>query len=220
MKKYLKILRRCPLFVDISDDNILKIITCLDARIEYFDNKYTVMNSSGSAKYLGIVLSGSVNMIQTDFQGNRSIFCIFKSSELFAEDYSCAENPELPVSFIANEPCSIMLIRTSHILKTCKTNCAFHQQMIYNLMKNLAKKVLIFHQKFDITSKRTTRQRLLTYLLHQANLNGSKEFDIPFKRQELADYLEVDRSGLSVEINKLCKEGVIENSRSHFKIIV
>ncbi|MBQ8441118.1 MAG: Crp/Fnr family transcriptional regulator, partial [Clostridia bacterium] len=105
------------------------------------------------------------------------------------------------------------------ILHTCSKHCSFHQQLIFNLMKDLASKTLVFHQKIEVVSKRTTREKLMTYLMLQAKKANSPSFDIPFDRQELADYLEVDRSGLSSQIGKLCKEGVIKARKFHFELL-
>ena len=113
-----------------------------------------------------------------------------------------------------------MLIDCSHILHTCANNCGFHQQLIFNLMKDLATKTILFHQRIEITSKRSTREKLLTYLAMQAKRVGSNSFDIAFDRQELADFLEVDRSGLSAEISKLRREGILESTKNHFELLM
>ena len=219
MKKYLKVLRKCPLFATIEDDNLLRMLVCLGAKVEFFDKKYTILGEGTPAKYIGIVLSGSAQIAQVDYFGNRSILSEIGPSEVFAEAFACAETKELPVTVIANEPSEIMLIDCSHILHTCQNHCGFHQQLIYNLMKDLAAKTLLFHQRIEITSKRSTREKLMTYLLMQAKKVDSNSFDIPFDRQELADYLEVDRSGLSAEIGKLKKEGVIDSYKNHFVLL-
>ena len=112
-----------------------------------------------------------------------------------------------------------MLIDCSHILHTCSNNCGFHQQLIYNLMKDLASKTVVFHQRIEVTSKRSTREKLLTYLGIVSQQKGSDSFKIPFNRQELADYLEVDRSGLSAEISKMRKEGILESNKNYFKLL-
>ena len=219
MKKYLNILKKCPLFLNIEDDDLVKMLDCLGARIEIFDKKYTILSEGSAAKYIGIVLSGSAQIVQVDYYGNRSILSIIEVSDVFGEAFACAEISRIPVSVIANDPCEIMLINCAHILYTCSNNCGFHQQLIFNLMKDLAKKTIMFHQRIEITSKRTTREKLLTYLMLQAKRTQSNSFDIPFDRQELADYLEVDRSGLSMEISKLKKEGVLESQKNHFVLI-
>ena len=151
--------------------------------------------------------------------GNRSILSEVTAPEMFAEAFACAESKALPVTVIANEPCEVMLIDCGHILHTCSNNCGFHQQLIFNLMKDLATKNIMFHQKIEITSKRTTREKLLAYLLFRAKEQGADSFEIPFDRQALADYLEVDRSGLSAEISKLKKEGILDSRKNHFELL-
>ena len=91
--------------------------------------------------------------------------------------------------------------------------------MIENMLRLVASHNLMLHQKIYITSKRSTREKLMTYLLSQAKLSGSNSFSIPFDRQALADYLEVDRSGLSAEISKLRKEGVLESQKNTFTLL-
>ena len=220
MKKYLEILKKCPLFFGIEEDKLLKMLGCLGARVDFYDKKYTVMAEGNAAKYVGIVLSGSVQIIQVDYYGNRSTIGKAKATEVFMEAFACAESEAIPVSVIASEPSDIMLIDCAHILHTCSNACDFHQSLIFNLMKSLAKKNLSFHQRIEVTSKRTTREKLLSYLMLQAKKCGKKAFDIPFDRQELADYLEVERSGLSAEISKLREEGILESKKSHFKLLI
>ncbi len=219
LKKYLNILKQCPLFFGIDDDDLLKMLTCLGARVMFFDKKFTVFAEGSPAKYIGIVLSGSVQITQTDYYGNRSILSDVTAGNVFAEAFACAEVRSIPVSVVANEPGEIMLIDCSHILHTCKNNCGFHQQLIFNLMKDLAFKSIQVHQRIEVTSKRTTREKLLTYLAFQAKKQQTNCFDIPFDRQELADYLEVDRSGLSAEISKLKNEGIIECRKNKFTLL-
>jgi len=219
MKKYLEVLRTCPLFKGIADENLLRMLNCLGAKVDFFDKKYTVIAEGNKAKFIGIVLSGSVQMINTDFYGNRSIVAVSEKGEMFSEAFACAETESIPVSVIASEPSEIMLINCSHILHTCTNNCGFHQQMIFNLMKSLAVKNIQFHQKIEVTSKRSTREKLLSYLTICEKKAGSREFDIPFDRQELADFLGVERSGLSAEIGKLKKEGIIDTDKKHFELL-
>lgn len=219
MKKYLPILKKCPLFFNIADSDLERMLNCMGAKVIPFDKKYTIFAEGNPAKYVGIVLSGTVQIIQVDYYGNRSILSSIGQCEMFAEAFACAEVKSIPVTVIASEPSEVMLIDCSHIMHTCANNCGFHQQLIFNLMKDLATKTILFHQKIKITSKRTTREKLLTYLMSYAKKSGSSSFDIPFDRQELADYLEVERSGLSAEIGKLRDEGVLESHRKHFKLL-
>ncbi len=219
MKKYLEILKKCPLFFEIEENDLLRMLHCLGARVEFFDKKYTIFAEGSSARYIGIVLAGAAQIVQFDYYGNRSILSGISVGEVFAEAFACAEVRSLPVTVIANEPSEIMLIDCSHILHTCENNCGFHQKLIFNLMRDLAEKTILFHQKVEIVSKRTTREKLLAYLALRARQTGSNRFEIPFDRQELADYLEVDRSGLSAEIGKMKREGIFKNEKNRFELL-
>ena len=219
MKKYLKILQRCPLFAHIEEEQLFTMLHCLGAKVEFFDKKYTILAEGNPAKYIGIVLSGSAQITQVDYYGNRSIVSGIEPGEEFGEAFACAEVPALPVAVVANEPSEILLSHSNHILHTWSNHCGFHQQLIFNLMKDLATKNISFHQKIEITAKRSTREKIMAYLMAQAKKNGREEFDIPFDRQELADYQDVDRSGLSAEISKLREEGILESHRKHFRLL-
>ena len=216
MKKYLEILKKCPLFSGIAEDNLLRMLSCLGARILHFEKKETVFAEGERPIYIGLVLSGEIQVEQVDYYGNRSIFSNLREGEVFGEAFACAEVASLPVSILASERSDVMLIECAHILHTCENNCGFHGRLIYNLMKDLAEKTLVFHERLEVTSKRTTREKLLAYLAIEQKRAGAREFSIPFDRQELADYLEVDRSGLSAEISKLRQEGVLENQKNRF----
>ena len=219
MEKYFEVLRKCPLFNFIDDESLLRMLICFGARVELFDKKFTVFNEGMSAKHIGVVLSGAVQIIQVDYHGNRNILSSVNPSGMFAEAFACAEINSLPISVVASTASEIMLIDCSHILHTCENNCGFHQQLIYNLMKALATQNIEFHKRIEITSKRTTRDKLMAYLLACAKEEGKRDFDIPYDRQELADYLEVERSGLSAEIGKMRREGIIDSHKNHFVLL-
>ncbi len=219
MKNYFEILKKCDLFYNIDEENLEKMLTCLGAKVVSFDKKYTIFAEGSPAKYIGIMLSGSAQIFQVDYYGNRNIISSIETGEIFGEAFACAEIKSLPVTIIANEPSDIMLIDSTKVLYTCSNNCDFHRQLIFNMMKNLANKTLKFHQKIEITSKRTTREKLLTYLSVYSKNIGKTSFSIPFDRQELADYLEVERSGLSMEISKLKKDGIINSHKNYFELL-
>ena len=219
MRKFLNVLKKCPLFFDVTDDNIITMLGCLKTKTDIFDKKYTILSEGSPARYIGIVLSGSVQITRTDYYGNRSILGNLCEGELFSEAFACMQMTSMPVSVIANERSEIMFIDCNHILHTCQKGCPHHQQLIYNLMKVLALKTVMFQQKIEVISQRTTREKLITYLTICAKKNNKNSFKIPFNRQELADYLEVDRSGLSAEISKLRKDGILECKRNYFKLL-
>ena len=219
MKEYLPVLCRCQLFQDIEEGNVEAMLGCLGAVLLTFEKGQTLLAEGSPARYLGAVLSGAVQVTRVDFYGNRSILGTVESGGVFGESFACAGVEALPVDVIAAETGAALLIDAQRVTRTCSNACQFHSRVIFNLLKLMAAKNLMFNQKIEITSQRTTRDKLLTYLAQQAKKAGSASFVIPFDRQELADYLEVDRSGLSAEIGRLRREGVIENKRSRFRLL-
>ena len=218
MRRFIGILKKCILFKGVADEELLPMLSCLDAGVIDVRKGEYVFHEGDAAKNVGIVLSGEVQIVRNDFFGNRTIVAAIMPGELFGESFACAEVKELPVSVVASENSEIMLIDCKRIITTCSSACRFHNMIIHNLLQVLATKNLAFNKKIEITSKRTTRDKLMTYLLSQAKNNGSSSFEIPFDRQELADYLGVDRSAMSKEIGKMKNDGLIECERSWFKV--
>lgn len=219
MKKYFEILKKCPLFCEIEEKNLLAMLECLNAKTLKYSKNQTIFSEGEPAKDVGIVLTGSVQIVTSDYYGNRTIISNIEPSGLFGESFACADVKSIPVNVVASEETEIMLIDCKRITSTCCNACELHNRIIFNLLKVMAMKNIYFNQKAEITSKRTTREKLLAYLMNQAKLNDSSSFTIPFDRQELADFLQVDRSGLSTEISKLRAEGVIECKKSNFKLL-
>ena len=219
MQKYMDCLTACPLFEDIEEDGLTGMLACLGAYPRRFEKGETILLEGESVRCMGVVLSGAVQIVRMDYDGGRSILSKLGPSDLFAEAFACAGIEAMPVDVVAAEKADVLLLSAERILHPCEHPCSFHHQMIYNLMRILATKNLAFHRKTEITAQRTTRGKLMTYLLLEAKRAGSRSFDIPFDRQELADYLGVDRSGLSAEIGRLRREGVLSCTRSHFTLL-
>lgn len=219
MKKYFQILRQCALFWEMKDGEIEEMLACLGARVSAYGKKDTVIGEGEPVQNIGIVLSGRLQVVQVDYFGNRSIVGNLEASDLFGESFACAGVTAMPVNVICGEDSEVMLIDHRRIMYPCSNVCGFHRKLIDNLLKVVAMKNLAFHQKLEIISKRTTREKLMAFLLLQAKIRSSSSFEIPYDRQELADFLGVDRSGLSAEIGKLRKEGILESERNQFKLL-
>ena len=178
-----------------------------------------VFQEGDPADKIGIVLEGSVQLVREDYYGNRSIVARIEPSGIIGESFAFSNNATFPVSVVAAEDCRVMLIDSRRIAVTCSNACAFHNRMIFNMLKIIANKNLVLNQKIEITSKRTTREKLMTYLTTQAKAHNSDSFIIPYDRQALADYLEVERSAMSAEISKLRRDGIIDCQKSHFRLL-
>lgn len=167
---------------------------------------------------MGIVLSGAIQIIREDYYGRRSVLAQAGAGALFAESFACADTP-LSVSVVALENCDYMLINCRRIIRGCSAACPFHSKISMNLLKVVAEKNLFLNQKLEIISRRTTREKLMAYLMAQAKQHGSNSFTIPFDRQALADFLGVERSAMSAEISRMRSDGIIESNKSCFKLL-
>lgn len=219
MKEYYNLLTKMPLFENLSLEDIQKMLKCLRAQRKIFTKDAFIRNEGDTADFIGIVLKGTIQVLQYDFNGNRTIISHFSEGEMFAEAISCAEIPTLPFSIQAVTDCEILFINEKQMLHQCDGACAFHNRIIQNLLKIVARKNMLLNQKLNYMSHKTTAEKLLAYLNDQAKLHNSNEFTIPYDRQALADYLGVERSAMAAEIGKLKKQGVLETKRSYFKLI-
>lgn len=216
---YLDVLTGSALFADIQRSDAEAMIGCLGARAERYQSGEAILREGEPADRLGLVLAGRAQVTRTDYDGNRSVLTDVGPGEMFAEAFAFADVPRMPVDVTAVEETNVLLLDAQRITHTCTNACEFHNRLILNLLGVVASKNLAMNRKLEITARRTTREKLLTYLEMQAKRAGSASFTIPFDRQALADYLEVDRSGLSAEIGKLRREGVLESERSRFTLL-
>jgi len=219
MKKVPDILLDCPLFGEIGEKDLAAVLGCLGARTARFAKGETVLAEGSAARELGIVLSGSVQIERLDYDGNRSILSRLRPPEMMAEAFACAGVVSLPVEAVATEESEVMFIAVDRLTTTCTNACSFHTRMIRNLLRSVALTSIELNGKLEIVSRRSTREKLLSYLDREARRQGSDSFTVPFDRQALADYLEVERSGLSTEIGKLRREGIIDCHKSDFTLL-
>ena len=216
MKKYLFVLKNCPFFCGLTDSEILSILHCVDAKVFSKSSGEYIFHAGDSTTAMGLVLSGSVFIMQEDLWGHRNIMAKIQAGDFFGEPYAATPASVLNISVVANEDCDIMMLNVNRLLSVCPTVCEHHNKLIRNLVCVLAGKVLLFNDKITHMSKRSTRDKLLSYLSSESVKQGSLSFDIPYNRQQLADYLCVERAAMSVELSKLQKEGVLQTDKNHF----
>ena len=165
---------------------------------------------------MGLVLSGGVNIEIDDLWGNKTILGHVDAGQLFAETYACIPGEPLMVSVVASEKSSVLFLNAGKLITTCQSSCTHHNKLIQNLLQISAQKNLALSRRSLHTSSKTIRGRLLSYLSEQAKRSGSYRFTIPFNRQQLADYLGVDRSAMSNELSKMQREGILLYHRNSF----
>ena len=216
MEKYLPILKNSSFFKGLTDDEILSILHCVEATAVSKERDSYIFRAADSTEVMGLVVSGCVLVIQEDLWGHRNILSKCHAGDFFGEPYAASPGAVLNISVVAEEDCEIIFLNIQRLLVTCPTACGHHQKLIRNLVSVLANKILLLNDKITHVCKRTTRDKLLSYLSSESIRHSSLSFDIPFDRQQLADYLCIDRAAMSTEISKLQKEGFIKTNRIHF----
>ena len=218
MREFIPFISRTPLFKGISPDELEGILVCLQARKSTYQNQEIILLEGQPVTSVGIVLSGRVQVIKEDYLGNRTIMTEIEPGNLFAETFSCAQTSEIPVTVISTADSSVLWLNYYSIITLCPAACGYHNQLIRNMLSILASKNLMLNQKMEYLAKRSTREKLLSYLSSQARQAGKNSFSIPFNRQELADYLSVDRSAMSTELSRMRDEGIVNFTRNEFEL--
>ena len=214
-----EILQNTPLFHGITEGELNSLLTCLDAERRRYRKGETILRAGEVTAYFGLVLSGRVQIENDDPWGNRSILSNVEAGSIFAETYACLSEVPLMVSAVATQECEILFLSAAKLLSPCESGCGFHRRVIRNLLSLCAQKNLALSRRMFHTSAKTIRARVTSYLSFEAARQGKKEFRIPFDRQQLADYLGVDRSALSGELGKMQREGLLAVKKNRFTLI-
>ena len=207
-----------PLFQGINEDKINVILPCLGAHVKKYRKDSVIFRAGRKVNEIGLILNGSVNIIANFYWGNSNIFGHIKKGDIFAENYAAFPEKELINDVVAAENTEILFLNLNKILTVCKKGCAFHNEIMHNLIKISAAKNLSLSFRMMHIAPKSIRERVLSYLSEQAAVNKSLHFAIPFSRQQLADYLGVDRSALSNELSKMQREGLIEFRKNKFNL--
>ncbi len=207
------------LFYKISRDEMESLLVCLGVSFRTYVRGQYLVSAGDPITAIGIVLSGSVDIIKEDVFGRRSIVAKVGPLDMFAEALVCAEIPVSPVSVRSVSDVRVCYIDYNKIISNCSSLCGFHSRLVQNMLHILANKTIIFNKKLDYLLLKGMRERLSAYLLDQSSILGSPVFSIPFNREELADFLAVDRSAMSRELGNMRRDGLIEFNKNKFTII-
>lgn len=213
------VLDQCSLFNGINREEKEKLLDCLQARSLSCPKETFVFLAGNPADRVGLVLEGAVQVIREDVFGNRALLARLEPGELFGETFACAEVKILPVSVQAAADSRVLLLDYRRIITTCPSSCIFHSRLIENMLQILARKNSMLNSKIEALSARSIRDRLLVFLSAQATQQNKRRFTIAFDRQELADYLAVDRSALSRELSRMREQGLIRYRKNQFELL-
>lgn len=206
------------IFHGISEEEVKGMLDCLSAIRRCYKKEEYIYRMGEQITTVGLVVRGSVQIVKEDYWGNRRILSVAGAGELFGESYACLPGEPLMVSVVTAEPAEVLFLDVKRVLTTCSSACAFHSRLVYNLLAVLAGKNLVLTRKIDHMGQKSIREKARSYLSYYAGKMGSQTFEIPFNRQQLADYLAVDRSGLSVELSKMQKEGILSYHKNRFTL--
>ena len=207
-----------PLFRNIDPQDIPGLLSCMNARPRSFKKGEILLHRGEISVRFGLLLSGTVHVIREDFWGNRSIVGIAGPGEIFGEAYALTLQP-LEVSVFAASDGDVLFVDGEKVISGCQQVCSFHAQLSRNLLSMLAQKNLDLTTKIRHMSRKTTREKLMSYLSVQALRSNASEFEIPLDRQQLADFLGVERSAMSATLCHLRDEGVLTFRKNRFHLL-
>ena len=216
-QQFLEKLMRTPLFRGMSAEEVAPVLTALDAQRKRYDKGAVILHAGERASAIALMLSGSVFIENDDCWGNKSILDRVGTGQVFAEAYACAPEEPLLVSAVAAEDAEILFLKAARLLQSPAQGSM--ERLMRNLLTISAYKNLHLSRRMFHTAPKSIRERLQSYLSDQATRLGTQEFEISFNRQQLADYLNVDRSALSNELSKMQKEGLLTVRKNHFHLL-
>lgn len=216
----LLLMEQSPLFLGISREDIEKILVCMNAIVKVYKKNDILVGAGENISRTGILLQGKVIVEQVDYWGNRDILREVDVGELFAEAYAILDSTVLPSNVVALQDSVVLSLDADKIIGECHNRCICHRDLKNNLIRMLSAGNRALTQKIRHVSKRTTREKLISYLTAMSVYAADKTFEIPFDRRELADYLAVERSAMCSELSKMKKEGMIDYHKNHFTLYV
>lgn len=219
MTQYTELLLHNPLFHGLSTLELDEVLGCLRPREKTYEKGDLLLLAGDRVQELGIVLEGEVQVERGNAAGDRAIIAKIGCGGMFAESFACAGTRRSPVSAVASARGRVMWLSVSGLIGVCPRACAHHEALVKNMMRLLAGKNILLHDRLELLSKKTIRERIETYLAMQSAQAGGTRFCVPFSRAELADYLCVDRSALSRELGAMRDGGMIRFHRSEFELL-
>lgn len=219
METYFEALKHTQLFSGVNGTEISAMLNCLQAKLFSFQKGEYVFKQGEHIDQITVLVAGKLLIQRDDFWGNRSIVNVIRIGEMFGEAYIAPESGAIPNDVIAEEDSTIFSFDVQRILTVCPSSCRYHSMIIQNLFFAISEKNRKLVQKIGYMSNRTTRTKLLAYLSEEAKRQNSSHFTIPFNRQQLADFLCVDRSAMSKELCKMRDEKLIQFDKHQFTLL-
>ncbi len=219
LEKYYNQIKNSPVFYGMNDEELKGLLECFNARIRKYEKEEMIIRQGDMISNLYLILDGEVNIEKDSYWGRRIIIARLGKNDNLALSFVGSRDVESSIDAIAIKDTLVLVLSYEKCTSMCQNACTRHKVLINNLFQILSKENIELIQKIENVSQKTIRDKLLTYLSNEAQKRHSNSFEIHFNRQELADYLNVDRSAMSFELSKLQKEGIIEYNKNHFELL-
>ena len=219
IEKYYNQIKNSPVFYCMNDEELRGLLECFHARVRKYEKEEMIIRQGDVISNIYLILDGGVNIEKDSYWGRRIIISRLGKNQNLALSFVGSKNVESSVDAITVEDTLVLILSYEKCTSMCQNACTRHKVLINNLFQILSKENVELIQKIENVSQKTIRDKVLTFLSNEAQKNHSNEFDIQFNRQDLADYLNVDRSAMSFELSKLQKEGLIKYNKNHFELI-
>ena len=219
MKKFISVLKKTKLFAGVGDEEILAMLDCLQAVTGRYAKGSYIFRQGENIHDISVLVEGRIHIQRDDYWGNRSIINVLNTGEMFGEAYAAPGSGAIVNDVVAVEDSTVIFFNVKKILTVCSSACRFHSLVVQNLFLAISEKNRMLMQKLDHMSKRSTREKLISYLSEEAGKQNRGTFEIPFNRQQLADYLSVDRSAMSNELCKMRDEGLLIFQKNRFTLL-
>ncbi len=216
MRAYIEQISGHDLFYGIQKEKLPEMLDCLGSYTRTYQKNEIIILSREPVKCVGIILSGMILMVKEQADGSETLLAHMKQGELFGETFACGTRMDARVTFRTAEKSEALFLPFYKVLHACSMACVFHHRLIENMVRLICEKNIQLMEKVEVTSQKTLRDKILTYLRIQADRQGADRFEIPLKRTELAEYLCADRSALTRELARMKAEGLISYNKNTF----
>ena len=214
----LEFLKKLPIFFNLKDEEIISVLKFFKYYEESFKKNDFIFEIEKKIDKIGIIIFGEINIIKEDFWGNRNILNKFREGEIFGEVFALSKASS-NIMVEASQDCRILFLDLKNFSIENKKNSEEITKFLSNIFKISLKKNILFTEKREHISKKSIREKIISYLSTEAQKNKTNSFLIKFDRQELADYLFVERSALSRELSSMKKDRLIDYKKNHFTLI-
>lgn len=216
--KWIDMLEKTELFKGIDRNEIVKILGCSSPSIKHYKKNEIITIEKSKFTGIGLVLEGEASLTKDNLAGDRLIIARIKAGDIFGEISAFVDESWLE-TVTARVDSQVLFLSPERIVGMCPHMCNGHRILIQNTLHLVSQKAYVLHKKVEILSLSSIRKKVSTYLLEQYYIKEIPKFKIPLKRNELAEYLHIQRPSLSRELANMKEEGIIEFQGNTFTVL-